>query len=237
MLELKDVRAGYAAGDVLQGVSLRVAAGEVVGLLGRNGMGKTTILKSVLGLAGVRAGSVRFRGRELSRLAPYQIPRLGIGYVPQDRKVFPQLGVRENLTIGWRRAPLTSERLQEILQMFPQLEERLDQRAGTLSGGEQQMLAIARALLMEPALILLDEPTEGLMPVLVARMEQLIHEMKEQGLGILLAEQRLETALRVCDRVYVLEKGRVVWEGAVSEGDLPTLRRHLGLGLEPPSEG
>ncbi len=233
MLELSDVRAGYNAGDVLQGVSLCVEAGEVVGLLGRNGMGKTTTLKSVLRLVSVRAGSVRFREREISRLTPYHIPRLGIGYVPQDRKVFPQLSVQENLPIGWTSEPLTTERLRHVLRMFPQLEERLDQRAGTLSGGEQQMLAIARALLMEPALILLDEPTEGLMPTLVARVEELVCEMKERGLGVLLAEQRLETALRVCDRLYVLEKGRVVWEGSVVDADVEVIKRALGVGAKP----
>jgi branched-chain amino acid transport system ATP-binding protein len=233
LLELKDVHAGYEAGPVLHGISLSVREGEVVGLLGRNGMGKSTTLKSVLGLVHVLTGSIRFEGREISRWPAYDIPRLGIGYVPQGRRVFPELSVRENLLVGLsarRDRVRAHSQLEGVLKTFPQLEERLDQRAGTLSGGEQQMLAIARALLREPKLMLLDEPTEGLMPALVARTEQLIAEMKAQGLGVLLAEQRLETALRVCDHLYVLEKGHVVWEGSTAEATYDVLKRHLGLG-------
>ena len=206
-----------------------------MGLLGRNGMGKTTALKSVLGLVRVFHGSIRFRGRELTRRPAHTIPGLGIGYVPQGLRVFPELSVRENLLLGLRgrgRAgrPEAAPGWERVLGLFPALRERLQQRAGTLSGGEQQMLAIARALLGRPKLLLLDEPTEGLMPPLVARTEELLLELKAQGLGLLVAEQRLETALRVCDRLYVLEKGRIVWEGAATGENESRVRRALELG-------
>lgn len=232
MLRISKLYAGYGPSDVLQGISLRVEAGEVVGLLGRNGVGKTTTLKSILGLVHMHSGSVRFEERELSKLSAYEIPRLGIGYVPQGRRVFPQLSVRENLLIGCRRDTDTYEELKRVLSAFPQLADRLDQRAGTLSGGEQQMLAIARALLMKPKLILLDEPTEGLMPSLVSRVEQLIEEMRARKLGVLLAEQRLETALKLCDRLYVMEKGKIIWEGTSEESRLEDLKVYLGVRLE-----
>ncbi len=242
LLRVEGLEAGYGSARVLQGISLSVGAGEVVGLLGRNGMGKTTALKSVLGLVRVFRGSVRFRGRELTRRPAHAIPRLGVGYVPQGRRVFPELSVRENLLLGLRgregeRAgrPEAAPEWERVLGLFPALRERLHQRAGTLSGGEQQMLAIARALLGRPKLLLLDEPTEGLMPSLVGRTEELLLELKAQDLGLLVAEQRLETALRVCDRLYVLEKGQVVWEGAAEEArtrpeERARLLRALGVG-------
>ncbi len=232
MLELADVYAGYGTGRVIQGISLRVGAGEVIGLLGRNGAGKTTTLKSILGVVRVQSGSVRFADREISRWPAHKIPRLGIGYVPQGRRVFPQLTVKENLLIGWTKIPLERSRLDQILKSFPQIREHLDQRAGTLSGGEQQMVAIARALVMQPRLVLLDEPTEGLMPTLVQEVERLVRDMRDEPLGVLLAEQRLDTTLRVCDRIYVLEKGSIVWEGTPSESAVGDLRRHLELRLE-----
>lgn len=242
LLCVEGLHAGYGSAIVLQGISLRVGAGEVVGLLGRNGMGKTTALKSILGLVRILRGSIRFRGHELTRRPAHAIPRLGIGYVPQGRRVFPELSVRENLLLGLRdrsgrRAgrPESAPEWERVLGLFPTLRERLRQRAGTLSGGEQQMLAIARALLRRPQLLLLDEPTEGLMPQLVARTEELLLELKAQGLGLLVAEQRLETALRVCDRLYVLEKGQIVWEGAAEEArtrpeERARLLRALGVG-------
>lgn len=232
MLELVNVHAGYGAGRVIAGLSLRVGAGEVIGLLGRNGAGKTTTLKSILGVVRVQSGSVRFADREISRWPAYKIPRLGIGYVPQGRRVFPQLTVRENLQIGWTKATIDRSRLAQILKSFPQIRQHLDQRAGTLSGGEQQMVAIARALVMQPKLILLDEPTEGLMPTLVQEVERLVRHMRDEQLGVLLAEQRLDTALRVCDRIYVLEKGSIVWEGTPSESAVGDLKRRLELRLK-----
>ncbi|OGF53674.1 MAG: hypothetical protein A2Z21_01260 [Candidatus Fraserbacteria bacterium RBG_16_55_9] len=231
MLELVNVYAGYGTGVVLHGISLRVKPGEVVGLLGRNGAGKTTTLKSVLGLARAYSGSVKFEAREISRWPAHEIPRLGIGYVPQGRRVFPQLTVKENLLIGWMKASIYHSRLDQVLGSFPPLIDRLDQRAGTLSGGEQQMVAIARALLMQPKMMLLDEPTEGLMLSLVREVERLVRAMKEQQLGVLLAEQRLDTALRLCDRIYGLEKGTVVWEGTPND-DVDDLRKHLEIRME-----
>lgn len=233
LLRLEGVYAGYGSATVLQGISLSVRAGEVVGLLGRNGMGKSTTIKSVLGLVRIFQGSIRFQGWELTQRPAHTIPRLGVGYVPQGRRVFPELSVRENLELGLRsagRPPQLREQLSRVLELFPALGERLAQRAGTLSGGEQQMLAIARALLGKPKLLLLDEPTEGLMPSLVGRTEELLLELRAQGLGLLVAEQRLETALRVCDRLYVLEKGRIVWEGRSSEADKQELSRVLKVG-------
>jgi len=232
MLQISKLYAGYGSSVVLQGISLKVRQGEVVALLGRNGVGKTTTLKSILGLVRINSGSVRFEGRELSKLPAYEIPRLGIGYVPQGRRVFPQLSVKENLHIGWREAAIGHERLKQVLDSFPQLGERLDRRAGTLSGGEQQMLAISRALLMGRKMILLDEPTEGLMPSLVAKVERLIEEMRTQELGVLLAEQRLETVLKLCDRLYLMEKGKIIWEGTPEESRLEDLKVYLGVRLE-----
>lgn len=233
LLRIEGLYAGYGSARVLQGISLVVGAGEVVGLLGRNGMGKTTTLKSVLGLVRIFRGSVRLQGRELTRRPPHTIPPLGVGYVPQGRRVFPELSVRENLTLG-PSPPAPEEELDRVLGLFPALRERLSQRAGTLSGGEQQMLALARALLGRPKLLLLDEPTEGLMPPLVARTEELLLELKAQGLGLLVAEQRLESALRTCDRLYVLEKGQIVWEGSVEEARVQERDRLLrALGVSP----
>jgi len=229
MLELANVYADYGSGTVLQGVSLKVAAGEVVGLLGRNGAGKTTTLKSILGLVNIRSGSVRFEDHEISHRSPHEIPRLGIGYIPQGRRVFPHLTVRDNLLIAWTKSPIRRSQLDHVLQSFPQLRDRLEQRAGTLSGGEQQMVAIARALLMNPKLVLLDEPTEGLMPALLREVERLVLEMRVQKRGLLLAEQRLDTALRLCDRIHVLEKGAIVWAGVPSEGGAEELKKYLAL--------
>lgn len=232
MLELVNVFAGYGTSTVLHGVSLHVSAGEVVGLLGRNGAGKTTTLKSVLGLVRASSGSVKFEDHEISRWPAHEIPRLGIGYVPQGKRIFPHLTVAENLFIGWTKTSVERPQLDQVLQSFPQLKTRLGQRAGTLSGGEQQMVAIARALLMQSKLVLLDEPTEGLMLSLVREVERLVGEMREKQLGMLLAEQRLDTALRLCDRVYVLEKGAIVWEGSPQEGNVENLKKHLEIRVD-----
>lgn len=229
MLELSDVSAGYGSGTVLEGVTLQARAAEIVGILGRNGAGKTTTLKTVLGLTRVISGSIRCEHRELVRMPPHEIPRLGIAYVPQGRRVFPDLSVRENLFLARTRKPIDTERLERVLAAFPPLRGRLVQRAGTLSGGEQQMLAFARALLMDPQWVLLDEPTEGLMPSLVRTVERHISEMKAEGLGVLLAEQRLDVAFSLCDRLYVMDRGRIVWRGPPAEGDRERLKRYIGI--------
>ena len=230
MLKLERVDAYYGPIPVLRELSLRVRPGEIVGLLGRNGMGKTTTLKSVLQLAAVRRGRVYFGEREITGWPAQRVPGLGIGYLPQGRRVFPQMSVRENLLIAPATRGRSPDELRLVLARFPQLEGRLQQRAGTLSGGEQQMVALARVLLLRPRLALLDEPTEGLMPGLVAQVEQVIRELKTAGTGVLLAEQRVATILALCDRIYLIEKGQIVGESVAGQLSEDKLRRHLGLG-------
>ncbi len=230
MLKLERVDAYYGPIPVLRQLSLRVRPGEIVGLLGRNGMGKTTTLKSVLQLTTVRRGRVHFGGRDITGWPAQRVPGLGIGYLPQGRRVFPQLSVRENLLIAPATRGRSPDELRQVLARFPQLEGRLQQRAGTLSGGEQQMVALARVLLLRPRLALLDEPTEGLMPGLVTQVEQVIRELKTAGAGVLLAEQRVATILALCDRIYLIEKGRIVGESLAGQLSENKLRRHLGLG-------
>jgi branched-chain amino acid transport system ATP-binding protein len=229
MLELKDVHAYYGQSHVLQGISLRVQSGEVVGLLGRNGAGKTTTLKSIMGLVTIREGERTLAGQGLSRWPAYRVPYAGISYIPQGQRVFPELSVRENLSLGLLRGRFDEAAWRQVTRAFPVLTERLEQPAGTLSGGEQQMLAIARALLAQPQYLLMDEPTEGLMPSLVAVVEAQIHAMREQGLGMLLAEQNVDTALRVCDRFYILEKGRISAQGLAREASPEQLQKFLGV--------
>lgn len=226
MLELRHVRAGYGKDTVLQDVSLLVRPGEVVGLFGRNGMGKTTTLKSIVGLVTVRAGSIQLKGQELTQLAAYEIPRWGVSYVPQDQRVFANLSVRDNLQVALRER-LGELHLDLVAQIFPTVRDHLNQRAGTLSGGEQQLLALARAGLIAPKFLLLDEPTEGLMPSLVTRIEDIIRTLKNAGVGILLAEQQPSRALATCDRLYIIEKGRTITEYGSGECTVAHLHDHL----------
>lgn len=225
MLQLQNVYAGYDRDLVLQGLSLTVRSGEIVGLLGRNGMGKTTTLRSILGLADLQSGSIRLDDNELTTLAPFKIPRLGIAYAPQEQKVFAELSVRENLQLG--RAELNEAQLRAspLLMRFT---ERLDQRAGTLSGGEQQLLSLARLALSPPKYALLDEPMEGLMLAMISFVETLLLDLKRRGLGILLAEQNPQRAMRLCDRILVLARGRVIAEHSASLS-LEDLQRHFTL--------
>ncbi len=233
MLEVETVHTYYGESHILHGVSLRVAAGEAVAILGRNGAGKTTLIRSIVGFTPPRAGTVRLEGRVIHRLPPYRIARLGIGLVPQGRRIFAPLTVRENLLLGARPADgggagWTEER---VLSLFPRLRERAGQSGGTLSGGEQQMLAVARALLTNPRLLLLDEPSEGLAPLVVREIGRVLARLKGEGLSILLVEQNLLLALRVADRVYVMNKGQIVYHGAPSELDASdeVKRRFLGV--------
>ncbi|MBI2218128.1 MAG: ABC transporter ATP-binding protein [Candidatus Rokubacteria bacterium] len=209
MLDVQDVHTYYGDSYVLQGLSLRVARGEVVGLLGRNGMGKTTLIRSVVGFTPPRRGRVVLKDRDVTGWASNRIVGLGLGLVPQGRRVFPSLTVMENLTVAARRngGPWTLDR---VLDLFPRLRERAANRAGKLSGGEQQMLAIARALMGNPELLLMDEPTEGLAPLLVREVGRIIESLKREGLSILLVEQNLPLALGVADYVHVLSRGRIV---------------------------
>ena len=231
MLAVHGLQAQYGKSRVLHGVTLDVAQRQIAVLVGRNGVGKTTTLEAIMGLVDVTGGEVRFEGELISGDEPYRIPRRGIGYVPQGRRIFPELTVRENLEIGCVRGALDPSTLARVLEYFPRLKERLWQAGGTLSGGEQQMLAIGRALIGRPRLLLLDEPTEGLMPSLVALVEDTMRRLREEGTTILLVEQNLATALSVGDRVYVMEKGeiRVTATAAELRASPEVLQRYLGV--------
>jgi branched-chain amino acid transport system ATP-binding protein len=257
MLEIADVHTYYGESHVLHGVSLHVAAGEAVALLGRNGAGKTTLIRSVVGFTPPRAGRISFDGREVQGWAAYAVARLGLGLVPQGRRIFAPLSVSENLMLGARKptpghgtrvrshaAPETGHPRFEpsagpslqwtrdrAFALFPRLRERAGQGGGTLSGGEQQMLAVARALMTNPHLLLLDEPSEGLAPIIVREIGRVLISLKQQGLSILLVEQNVPLALRVADRVYVMNKGQIVYEGssAALAADENVKRRFLGV--------
>ncbi len=213
MLALHDVHTYYGKSHILHGVSIEVGPGEVVGLLGRNGVGKSTTLKTIMGLVRPAQGRVVFESRDVGGMPPYRVARIGIGYVPEDRRIFRFLTVLENLRTGLDRQGLTDARREQLLEKvytnFPVLRERRNQAGGTLSGGEQQMLAIARAMMLEPKVILLDEPTEGLMPRMVGQIHEIIKVLHGEGVAILLVEQNVPLTLEVSDRVYIMEKGVV----------------------------
>ncbi|HEX8166141.1 MAG TPA: ABC transporter ATP-binding protein [Beijerinckiaceae bacterium] len=216
MLEVRDLNAWYGRSHVLQGVSLNVAAGEAVCVIGRNGAGKTTTLRSIMGLVQRRTGQVVFGGREILAEPTHRRFAYGLAYVPEERRIVPGLTVQENLRLGLVASPnraREAEVIDRIAETFPRLKERLSQAADTLSGGEQQMLAIARAMVAEPKLIMLDEPSEGIMPVLVDEMFELFARMKRQGVTLLLVEQNVERALQLADRAYVMDQGVIVHEG------------------------
>ncbi|WP_376099355.1 ABC transporter ATP-binding protein [Roseomonas sp. CCTCC AB2023176] len=222
ILDVSDLRAGYGPAEILFGVSLTLRAGEVLALMGRNGAGKSTTFKAVMGLLPPRGGRLRFAGRDIAGMAPYRIARLGLGYVPEDRRIFTDLTVAENLEVGRRPAPTptpgagreawTPERLFGI---FPNLAEMRGRRASAMSGGEQQMLTIARTLMGNPIAVLLDEPSEGLAPVIVEQMADAVLRMKADGIAVLLSEQNLHFAGSVADRAAVIEKGVVRYEGTM----------------------
>jgi branched-chain amino acid transport system ATP-binding protein len=231
MLEVIDLEVYYGLSHILFGVTLRAARGEVVALLGRNGAGKSTTLKAIMGLVPPSAGRILFRGEDLARKPPPLICRKGIGFVPEDRRIFPDLSVRENLEVGRRRGgkgdPMGS--LERVFGLFPALRDMAGRPGDSLSGGEQQMLAIARTLVGDPALLLLDEPSEGLAPRVVQDLAGHIQRLKREGMTILLSEQNLHFAARVSDRVYILEKGRIQYEGTVQQfrADAEVRRRYL----------
>jgi len=208
MLRLERINAGYGRAQVLRDLSLEVAPGEILCLLGRNGAGKTTTMQAIMGLVPLMSGRVMLAGQEISRLPAYRVPRGGIGYVPQGRRLFAELTVAQNLEIGLRARNSGPEVLDEVLDLFPRLRERYGQRAQTLSGGEQQMLATARALCLRPKVLLLDEPTEGLQPSMIEAIRQVIVKMRDEGVAILLVEQRVDAVLSVADRVAFIENGR-----------------------------
>jgi branched-chain amino acid transport system ATP-binding protein len=235
LLAVAGIHTYYGKSHILHGVSFEVGRGEVVGLLGRNGVGKSTTLKAIAGLVHPSAGEVVFEGRSIVRLASHQVARLGIGYVPEERRIFPLLTVLENLRTGLDRRGVgkakKAELLDKLYAYFPILSERRNQAGGTLSGGEQQMLAIARAMTLEPRIILLDEPTEGLMPRMVSQILEIVGALRKEGVAVLLVEQNVPLTLEASRRVYFIEKGEVRHHAVASElhvGD-PVIHRYLGV--------
>ena len=232
---VEDVHTYYGKSHILHGVSLHVGPGEVVGLLGRNGVGKSTTLKTIMGLVRPSHGAVLLDGNAITGLAPHKLARLGIGYVPEDRRIFRLLTVMENLRTGLDRNGVTEDKrralLDKVFTYFPVLAERRNQAGGTLSGGEQQMLAIARAMMLEPKIILLDEPTEGLMPRMVSQIRQIIEVLHNEGVAILLVEQNVPLTLAASQRVYLMEKGIVRHSCASSELDInhPLVKQYMGV--------
>jgi len=210
MLELNGVHAAYGKVQTLRGVSFTANAGEIVCLVGRNGAGKTTTIKSIMGLLPLSAGTVTMEGKELTKMQAHQIPREGIGYIPQGRRLFRELSVEENIEIGLMTRGEGADTREWVLELFPRLRERLKQAAGTLSGGEQQMLATARALCLRPKVLLLDEPTEGLQPSMIDLIIDVIVKMKAEGFAIVLVEQRVDTVLSIADRAVFIENGKTV---------------------------
>jgi branched-chain amino acid transport system ATP-binding protein len=231
MLDVQGIDSGYGNVQVLKDLSLRVRAGEILCLLGRNGAGKTTILKTIMGLVRAQKGNIRLEGKDLHLLPAYEVPRRGIGYIPQGRRLFTEMTVAENLQIGLMTRNQGPEVLEEVLDMFPRLRERLDQRAETLSGGEQQMLATARALCLKPKLLLLDEPTEGLQPSMISLIRNAVLALKQQNVAIILVEQRVEAVLEIADRVVFVENGRSALETTPEalQTDKELLHRYIGV--------
>ncbi|MBI3075746.1 MAG: ABC transporter ATP-binding protein [Deltaproteobacteria bacterium] len=216
LLEVEDLHTYYDLSHILFGVSLRVRAGEVACLLGRNGAGKTTTLRSVMGLARPQQGRVRFKGEVISGLEPFEIARRGLGYVPEDRRIFPELTVRENLEVA-RRGNGQRWDVERVCRLFPRLTELLNHKGGSLSGGEQQMLTIARTLMGNPEMILLDEPSEGLAPLVVQALQEQLLALKTEGIALLLSEQNLGFVSGLGDRAYIIEKGEIRYEGTLGE--------------------
>ena len=232
LLALEEVHTYYGDSYVLQGVSLDLPEHSVVGLLGRNGVGKTTTIRSIAGFTAPRRGAIRLDGVNIAGRAPYRISALGIGLVPQGRRIFPSLSVAEHLSLGENNARKGTWTLERVFDLFPRLAERRDQRARTLSGGEQSMLAIARALLLNPRVLLMDEPTEGLAPVVVDAVADVIRTLRREKQSIFLVEQDLLLALDLVDHVYVMSKGQIVWDGTSDALDArPDIQaNYLGMG-------
>ncbi len=225
LLEIRDLQAFYGKSHVLHGVNLDVQKGEIVSLLGRNGVGRSTTVKAVMGLV-TATGSVRFGGRDILGLPAFRIAHLGLGYVPENRDIFPTLTVEQNLLLGQKRGHTSRWNLTDMYQMFPRLQERQHTAAGVLSGGEQQMLTLCRTLMGDPDLIMIDEPTEGLAPKIVELVAQYLQALKERGISVLLVEQKLAIALDISQRVYVMGRGSIVFEGTPKQlQESPAIRK------------
>jgi branched-chain amino acid transport system ATP-binding protein len=235
LVQVEDLHTYYGKSHILHGVSLTVAPGEVVGLLGRNGVGKSTTLKSIMGLVNPSQGSIQLNGQPIGGMAAHKLARLGIGYVPEDRRIFRLLTVMENLRTGLDRHGVTDDKkkslLDKVFAFFPVLAERRNQAGGTLSGGEQQMLAIARAMMLEPKIILLDEPTEGLMPRMVSQIRQIIEVLQQEGVAVLLVEQNVPLTLDASQRIYLIEKGVVRHHAPSAEllADPAPIHEYMGV--------
>ena len=238
MLETEGLRAWYGAAQILFDLNFQIGTGEVVALMGRNGAGKSTTIKSLMALIAQRSGTVRFLGEDISKLKPFEIARRGLAFVPEDRRIFSDLTVLENLDVGRQPPrrhrdgrPAPSWTPEKLFAIFPNLAAMPDRRGSQMSGGEQQMLTVARTLMGNPLLVLLDEPSEGVAPVIVEEMADTILELKKEGLSVLLSEQNIHFAELVCDRAYVLEKGQLRWQGSMADlaGDLDLQRRLLSV--------
>jgi branched-chain amino acid transport system ATP-binding protein len=231
MLQLHEISSAYGEVEVVRNISFTLAAGEILGLMGRNGAGKTTVLRSIMGLVPRRRGSLRMAGEEISHCPPHAVPARGIAYVPQGRRLFSELTVAENLRMGLLVNDAPQSEAEPVLDLFPILRERLGQAAGTLSGGEQQMLAVARALCARPKVLLLDEPSEGLFPAVIHRILDTVAQLRRSGVAILLVEQQVRSALRICDRILLIENGVIQHEARASElaqNPVP-LERYIGV--------
>jgi branched-chain amino acid transport system ATP-binding protein len=229
MLEIEKLSASYGASQILFDIDLKVAEAETVCILGRNGVGKTTSLKAINGICRPRSGNIKFGDKEIAGLPPYKISRLGIAYIPQGRHIFPNLTTRENLMIASRKSenPETQWTIQKIYQLFPVLKDRENFKGRSLSGGEQQMLTIARGLMQNPKLLLMDEICEGLAPLIVKELQEVVQELKKSGVSILLAEQNINFAMAVSSRCYIMEKGQIVFNGNSSEITQETIYKYL----------
>lgn len=237
LLSLENVHASYGASSILRGVNMQIHPGEVVSLVGRNGVGKTTTLRSIVGVLTPREGRIILDGENLVSLPEYKIVQRGVSYVPEDRQVFPDLTVAENLRLGNLKGEGGVFNIEGVFEAFPRLSERRAQRASTLSGGEQQMLVIARALLTPTEILLLDEPTEGLAPQIVNDVLEIIHDLKARGVTVLLVEQNVTAAMKVADRHYILQSGNIVFEGSNEELETsPDIQEeYLGVGVDASS--
>jgi branched-chain amino acid transport system ATP-binding protein len=233
LLEVQGINTYYGLSHILFDVSLNVEQGEVVVLLGRNGAGKTTTMRSIMGLTPPKSGTVKFNGSDITGLVPYRVARLGIGFVPEDRRIFPDLSVQANLEVGRKKTPRKTNKwtLERVYQVFPRLEELSRRRGGILSGGEQQMLTIARTLMGGPELLLLDEPSEGLAPIIVKSLGEFIDVIKKEGMTILLSEQNVRFSLKHSDRAYIVDSGHIKYHGTISEleKDEEVKKRYLAV--------